>query len=407
MMTPLNESQLARWLCDLIAIPSVTGEEDRALEFVREAFQPLAPDVFRAPFPAGLDRHEEYLRDRAVDGRPNRANVIARWPGTIPGRLLLLQSHVDVVPWEGWDDALDPRFAEGRVTGRGACDAKGQVAVLYQAARLLGGRDFQPAMEVEIQIVSEEEVGGNGALAAIVDRPAADGVIVLEPTGLRGFCANRGSQWYRFEVEGRSVHMGRKWEGVNAIEMACELIRDLGHYEQGLLEASRNVPLFEEYEIPVQVNVGQIEGGDWPASVAGFCAFEGGVGFLPNLNRARIREDLQRLIAESANPWIREHARVTFNRLKNEAYASNPGHPMVRTFHETLGRMGLDARPAGWNVSCDARLYATVAGIPAIVFGAGGIAQAHTRGEYVEMAQVLRAAEVLAAFVRAYAGPDR
>lgn len=400
---PFDRDGLSAWLGRLIAIPSVTGNESAALDYAAGEFDPLAPEILNNPFPQDLSSHEEYLNDAYVASVPNRRNLVVRWPGTDSTNnktRLVVQTHIDTVPYTGWDDGVRPKVEAGRLIGRGACDCKGQIAMLQQAARLLGGRDFRPRGSVEFQLVSEEEIGGNGALAAILTRPSAEGVIVLEPTQLRSHPANRGALWFQFEIEGRSVHMGRKWEGVNAVELACSVIQDLNEYEKRLLEESRNVPLFEEYATPVQVNVGMINGGQWPAMVAGECRIEGGVGFLPNKNREMIRRDLNNLIASSKDEWIQSHTRVTFDRLKNEAFVTPVDHPLVSGFSTALGANGLNAKPIGWNVSCDARLYATVGKMPVLVFGAGDIAQAHSTGEWIELEQIEKGAQVLADFIQ-------
>lgn len=395
---------LADWLAELIAIPSVTGNEAAALDHLARAFSVLAPEVFSQPFPADLAQHEEYIHDPGVADLMGRRNLIVRWPGNTPGRRLVLQTHVDTVPYTGWDDGVRPRVEGKRLIGRGACDCKGQIALLYRTVQLLGGRNFAPPADLELQIVSEEEIGGNGALAAVLGRPPADGVVVLEPTQLQLFAANRGALWFQIDIEGRATHMGRKWEGVNAVELGCEVVALLNEYEKRHVEESRNVPLFEHYAIPVQVNIGMMQGGDWPAMVPAHCHIEGGVGFLPNKNRSRIRRELEALFAGCANPWLRSHLRLRFDRLRNEAFITPVDHPLVTGMSAALRRHDLDGTPLGWNVSCDARLYATVGEQPVVVFGAGNIAHAHAVGEEIDLDELERGARVLADFVRAWYG---
>ena len=47
----------------------------------------------------------------------------------------------------------------------------------------------------------------------------------------------------------------------------------------------------------------------------------------------------------------------------------------------------------------DAGVFAA-AGIPCVVFGPGSIRQAHTQEEYVELSQVVQAADVYAGIIR-------
>ena len=74
------------------------------------------------------------MRDIA-DGRPN---VVARLDNG-PGPVFAFNSHMDVVPaGSGWtSDPFTLRRDAGRLFGRGACDAKGSIAAMLEAIRML------------------------------------------------------------------------------------------------------------------------------------------------------------------------------------------------------------------------------------------------------------------------------
>jgi acetylornithine deacetylase len=59
----------------------------------------------------------------------------------------------------------------------------------------------------------------------------------------------------------------------------------------------------------------------------------------------------------------------------------------------------MDRRPSGVPFGSDATKM-TAAGIPTIIFGPGSIEQAHTANEFVSVAEVAKAAEMLAALAR-------
>ena len=255
-----------------------------------------------------------------------------------------------------------------------------------------------------IQWVIEEEVGGNGALAAIREGHRADGVVVLEPTDLQIHPANRGAIWFRVTTTGKSVHMGRIAEGVSAIEKAIEAIRLLKDYEKGLVAQSKGIPLFERYDRPVQLNVGLIAGGLLPSMVPGECTLEGGVGFLPNKSMTHIKEELQQVLMSAEDPWLRDHVRLEFPKLHNDSYETDPGHPMVLSLREATRDCGLSSEVFGWNVSCDARLYSRIGGMPTVVFGPGSIARAHSREEGIDLGSICQAAGALTRFIVDWCG---
>jgi acetylornithine deacetylase len=260
--------------------------------------------------------------------------------------------------------------------------------------------------DVEAQFVIEEEAGGNGSLAAIAGGRRADAVVVLEPTGLGVRYANRGAAWFKLTVSGRSVHMGRYREGVNAFEEMLGLVPILKEYEASLREASKGYPGFPDDPSPVVVNIGRVRGGDWPSTVPAECVVEGGIAFLPNRTARWIEEEVRALIEAKATPWAREHARFELAGLRNEAFETPAGDPAVRSFHRAAESL-LGPRPLeGWTASCDARLFFHRGGMPTLVFGAGDLGRAHALDERVEMDDILRAAEVLARFLADWCGVE-
>ena len=123
-----------RFLCDLIRIPSLSGREAQVAEYAAQRFAETAT-VERVPLSSSLREDRDYsdtLPDLEYEGR---FNLRIRLPASRPGRKLLLNSHLDVVPpSEGQTHAFAPYSDSGAVHGRGACDAKGQVAAMFAAS---------------------------------------------------------------------------------------------------------------------------------------------------------------------------------------------------------------------------------------------------------------------------------
>jgi acetylornithine deacetylase len=391
-------------LCRLIAFPSTTGTEggvqDYLYRFLSSSgfparLSPIAESIVDDPDYTPVPGHESYR------GRPN---VLVDLAGEGGGRSAILNSHTDVVP--GPDGMFEARSENGVVHGRGACDAKGQVVTILLALSALKELGVRLKGDVEAQFVIEEEAGGNGSLAAIAGGRRADAVVVLEPTGLGVRYANRGAAWFKLTVSGRSVHMGRYREGVNAFEEMLGLVPILKEYEASLREASKGYPGFPDDPSPVVVNIGRVRGGDWPSTVPAECVVEGGIAFLPNRTARWIEEEVRALIEAKATPWAREHARFELAGLRNEAFETPAGDPAVRSFHRAAESL-LGPRPLeGWTASCDARLFFHRGGMPTLVFGAGDLGRAHALDERVEMDDILRAAEVLARFLADWCGVE-
>lgn len=105
---------------------------------------------------------------------PERPNLLARLPGG-DASPLLLQGHVDVVPTDGqeWDE---PPFSgiqkDGFVWGRGALDMKGGVAMMVAAMLRAAEAEVEPAGDVLLLVLSDEEMGGDvGAKYVVENHP--------------------------------------------------------------------------------------------------------------------------------------------------------------------------------------------------------------------------------------------
>ena len=393
-----------QWLMDMIAYPSTQGNEAGVQECIKGLFAEIGFPAEYREIPEDIVDDPEYSHGDNEQPYEGRHNLVARRSGTGAGRSLIVQSHADVVPAAEWAEAFQPRFEGEYVHGRGATDCKGQVAAILMALAALNDLGVNLAGDLEVQVVIEEEVGGNGALALIRQGCAADGVMVMEASSLDVFPANRGAVWFRAKTTGKSLHMGRRHEGVNAIEKMTEVIKRMLEYEKELVAASRNYPLFERYEAPVQLCLGTICAQGWPSMVAGECVLEGGVGFLPNKELEQVKGELYEAVMRTDDQWLREHFELTFPKLHNDSYELDPNHPLVTTVHQAALECGCASEVYGWNVSCDARLYARLAGLPTVVFGASNISEAHAAGEKVLWSDVVAAATGLAMAIVRWCG---
>ncbi|AEN04974.1 peptidase M20 [halophilic archaeon DL31] len=118
---------------------------------------------------------EAGLETETLAADPERPNLLARLPGTSEAPPLLMQGHVDVVPTEGqeWEE---PPFEgvqkDGYIWGRGALDMKGAVAMMVTTMLRAAEEGFQPAGDVLLLVLSDEETGGDmGAKYLVENHP--------------------------------------------------------------------------------------------------------------------------------------------------------------------------------------------------------------------------------------------
>ena len=184
-------------------------------------------DGFLDPLPVDVERF-------AVD--PAKPNLLVRIPGEAD-RTLLYNGHLDTVPFDAdaWThDPLGERD-DDRVYGRGATYMKGSVASMLFTIRAFAATAAEPPVTLQFAFVSDEEVGGDAGLPALLEagRLDADACVIGEPTCEAGHhsvtVADRGSIWLTLEASGEGAHGSRPVLGVNAIDRlydAVETLRD-------------------------------------------------------------------------------------------------------------------------------------------------------------------------------------
>lgn len=110
-------------------------------------------------------------RTYGKDGKENLVVEIGKGK-----RTLMLTSHLDTVPAK--DETLNPVLVNGKLFGRGSCDAKGCVASMCCAIE-----GFEPEFKLKLAFTADEEVGGKNGLKLVFERERADAVVIGEPTG--------------------------------------------------------------------------------------------------------------------------------------------------------------------------------------------------------------------------------
>ena len=79
------------------------------------------------------------------------------------------------------------------------------------------------------------------------------------------------------------------------------------------LEEERNQritePLFQHIPIPIPINIGKIQGGDWPSSVADLVTMEGRLGVMPGETVEQAEKELENWMAGlgEKDEWFQEH----------------------------------------------------------------------------------------------------
>jgi acetylornithine deacetylase len=306
---------------ELIDIDSTTGREEAAGDWLVERLRALGYRVAEQP----------------VSGR--RRNVVA----TLADPVVVLSTHYDCVP-----PHIPSSVRDGRLYGRGSCDAKGILAAQVGAVERLRAAG---ETRVGLLFVVGEERGSDGADAANASPIGSQFLINGEPTDSRLALATRGNLRVRLRATGRAAHSAVPEHGVSAIDKLLDALMQL-----------RTLPLPEDPQLgSTFYSVGLIEGGVAPNVISPHASAE--VMFRTIGPPEALLELLEQL---KPRVDIEEVLRVPVARLKT--WASKPVPTAVFPFTTDIPLL------SSW-------------GTP-LLFGPGSILVAHTAEEHLDLAEL-------------------
>lgn len=232
----MKELDLADTLGKLMRIESPTGEEREVGLYLEELLRSLG-----------------FLVSRQEVGR-SRFNLWARTDATPH---ILFCTHMDTVL-----PRIPFRQQDGRIFGRGACDAKGALVAMLQASLRLRARGFD---RIGLLFVVGEEVNSDGARAAATETSQARFIILGEPTENRLAAGQKGTLVFRLMHRGEAGHSAYPGKGKSAIHAL------VSRMERWLSREWGSSDLFGR----TTLNLGKISGGTGANVIADRAEVEG------------------------------------------------------------------------------------------------------------------------------------
>lgn len=299
---------------------------------------------------------------------------------------LLFNFHVDTVPAaDTWQhDPFELRVLDERAVGLGACDIKGASACMLAAVAEHKG-------DVALLFTSDEEAGSSRCVRDFLqvyqaaDAPTLSGqhrfeaVIVAEPTGARAVLEHRGISTATATFHGVAGHASERRALADsavhrAVRWAAAALEYAERHEQSTYRGLSGI----------RFNVGQLMGGIKPNIIAPQATVRFGFRPLPDQDSNALMADIQAL-----GPTI-----GTVDWQPGFFGPTLPADGAVTRARQLADRLHLEMGPAVdfWT---EASLFSQ-AGLTALVFGPGDIAQAHTAGEWVALRQLERVAHTYA-----------
>ena len=320
---------------------------------------------------------------------PGRPNVLARVEGGLPGPTLLFEGHTDVVS-EGdasrWTQApFGAEIVEGRLYGRGSADMKGGLAAMLFATRALQAAGPFPGRVLAACLVDEE-----GMMIGVKDlvrsgrAAGVDAAIICEPEEREVCVAQKGAIRVRVTSWGRMAHGAMPQHGLNPIPPLTAFLDRIAALQAELQATNSEHPyLGWDYLTPTVVVANRPEQ----------------FNVIPD--RAFAWIDV-RTTPRVDHPWLLDRLRsllgpgLELEVLDDRPPTETPAeHPAVRALVEAHRAVhGEEPALGGVPGSTDGTILWRDAGIPIVTYGPGGKWIAHQVDEYVEVEEVVRAAEV-------------
>lgn len=313
----------------------------------------------------------------------NRANFIASFGEG--DKILEYSGHLDVVPCVGnWQHTAIGTTEEGElIYGRGACDMKGGVAAMCSAAISMF-RDKTPLNgQIRLTFVADEEDANLGMHAFLDSHKAATYTILGEPTDLHVAIAHRGVGRYYIDLLGHACHAALRSTEETAVAKAARAVMAIADLNKQLESMTHDV--LPSPSIVVTMVQGYEKDNVVPGKVRLLVDFR----VLPGMTEPQTRKLVQ--------DALDAHGIVGYELIKHFFMPGGEvaqAHPFVSACVEQAEKLNeRKEAPQAFGASCE-QCFLVEAGSATVIIGPGSLDQAHTVDEFVEKAQLLRAAKL-------------
>lgn len=285
-VSAIDRDALVRLLQDMVRIRSYSagGEEGAIARFVQTTARQAG------------------LASELQEVETGRFNVISRLQGSGGGLSLMFNGHLDTNPAGiGWTvDPLGGVVQGGCIYGIGVSNMKAADAAYFAAVTAVAAAGVPLRGDVIVAHVIGELQGGVGTSHLVRSGVMADRFIVGEPTDLALLTMHAGSIELTLTVHGRTRHLSKMEEAVDAIDKAV-----------GVMNAVKSMRFTGPADPDIvdlrRVAVGAIRGGlgpeyqDWrPALIADTCTLKFSVRFGPGQSATTVETDVRNELARLA-----------------------------------------------------------------------------------------------------------
>jgi acetylornithine deacetylase/succinyl-diaminopimelate desuccinylase family protein len=312
-------------------------------------------------------------------------------------RILYFSGHYDVVPAQD-SSQFAPQLKGVNLFGRGSSDMKSGLAAMTYAAKAVRDSRLPLQGRIGLVFVPDEETAGTRGSRHLASKGLLGqngiGMLTPEPTGGVVWNANRGAITLQVTIKGKSAHVGRQFEGVNAFEQmlrVCGALTTLKNEVEARTTSYRIAP--ESARRSILMMGGQAEAGKNFNVVPETCTFT----VDRRLNPEEDFHEEKRRLLETLEAMRTGGIDLEVKILQEGASAGVPedsglGSILARNIRGVTGR---DARFEMCPGLLEIRFYAE-RGISAFAYGPGLLTVSHGPNEFVPVDRITECAAIYA-----------
>ncbi len=321
-----------------------------------------------------------------VLGERENLLIELRAPSEKPRPTLLFEAHMDTVGLGSMQNPLQPIHRDGKLFGRGSVDNKACLAGMLWALETAAAQKLELPCDVVLAATIDEEhcfLGVLGLLEAGLD---FSGAVVGEATQMQIVIAHKGVCRFVVQTHGRAAHSSLPHEGDSAISQMRKVLDFIADVIEPEL-SKQSHPLCGSPTIVV----GTINGGTQINIVPESCEIQVDRRVIPGENSREVLQDFEERLRD-----FTKNSGVNFSiheLLLDNPLDTSSDEDIVTASQNVAAHFGFSTTLLGVPYGSDASKLQSLGNIPAIVFGPGSIAQAHTAEEFVPATEVGQAAE--------------
>jgi len=382
----IKKSRLIKLTQQLIRIDSQNppGDESAIADFVRSFLLNLG------------------LKVKVYEFEKKRSNVLGYLGNKNNKHSMLITPHLDTVPaGKNWKyKPFSGKVVGDKIYGLGSTDCKCNLASCLEVINSLVEDKKILSYNLILAATADEECGSGLGLIPLLENKILkpDAVLVLDADDFEIIVAQKGLIHLMVKVNGRRAHGAYPYLGVNAIEIALDVIKQLKAFK---FPYTKNKYLKEP-----TLNVGTIKGGDKVNVVADWAEFELDFRFLPGTKAQDILKVLKLILKQSVKKFSQKSGiplkagSIKLNGIQ-QPYEISERHALVTNLKAALKDYKIKPQLHG-SEGATVITFFQQKNIPAIASGFGVSGCAHIANEFVKISNLYKGSKVLECFLENY-----